>query len=364
MPSRAQTIVVRVSPSYPVYVGAGLVRHCGRWLRKEENRRLFVFSSPRIWRYVSRVVRRGLAHAGIPYGLLLMDDREEKKSLATVEQLARRLVRRGADRTSRLMAVGGGVVGDVVGFLAASFMRGVDYIQVPTTLVAQIDSAIGGKTGVNLPEGKNLVGAFHHPRFVLVDPTLLSSLLPREFQAGLYELIKYGVIGDRGLFAFLERRLETVKRREPAVVARVLGRAIRQKARIVAADERERGLRQVLNFGHTFGHALEALTAYRRFRHGEAVGWGMLMATRLAERLERISASDARRIAAVVDAAGRLPALPQVAPERVLAQMQADKKRQGGALVFVLPRGIGRVEVTAGVPQTALRATLREFLRR
>jgi len=357
--------VVRVSRSYSVYVGAGLVARCGSWLRKEDNRRrLFVISSPRVWRHTARALHRGLARAGIPYDTLLMDDPEEKKSLATVEHLARRLVRRGADRTSRLMAVGGGVVGDVVGFLAASFMRGVDYFQVPTTLVAQIDSAIGGKTGVNLPEGKNLVGAFHHPRFVLVDPTLLGSLPSREFQAGLYELIKYAVIGDRGLFVFLERRLEAVKRREPAAVAHVLGRAIRQKARIVAADEREQGLRQVLNFGHTFGHALEALTRYRGFRHGEAVGWGMLMATRLAERLQRVSASDARRIAALVHAAGSLPALPQISAGRVVGQMQADKKRQGGALVLVLPRTIGRVEVTASVPRAALQATLQEFLQR
>lgn len=318
-------------------------------------------SSPRVWRHWGRSFRQGLVRADLRAAVLLMSDREEGKQLATVERLARQLVRQRADREAVLVAVGGGVVGDVTGFLAASYMRGVDYVQVPTTLVAQIDSAIGGKTGVNLPEGKNLLGAFHQPRLVVVDPETLETLPVGEFRAGLYELIKYGVIGDTGLFRFLERNLEAVKRHEPRALSYVLPRAIRVKARVVAADERERNLRRILNFGHTFGHALEAVTGYRRFRHGEAVGWGMLMATRLAERLGRIATSEATRIAQLVRSVGSLPPLPRVTPDHILEQMQADKKRRGAALFFVLPRKVGRVELTADVPPRAVRSTLKEF---
>lgn len=364
MSPRTQRIFVGVpNGRYPVYLGYGLLERSGALLGVEGDV-LYVASSPRVWRLWGAAFRRGLARSGIHPVVVLMDDSEELKTLATVERLAQALVQRRADRGAVLAALGGGVVGDVVGFLAATYMRGVDYVQVPTTLVAQIDSAIGGKTGVNLPDGKNLVGAFHHPRLVLADPQTLTSLPAREFQAGLYELVKYAVIGDASLFRFLEQRLEAVKALEPRALLYVLQRAIRQKARVVARDERERGERRILNFGHTFGHALEALTRYRGLRHGEAVGWGMLMATRLAERCGRIDAGAARRIAALIRAVGNLPRLPRLAPRRMLEQLQADKKRRGQSLFFVLPVGVGRVEVTAEVPLRLVRATLGEFLTR
>lgn len=303
----------------------------------------------------------GLRHSGVHAELLLMDDREEKKSLGTVEKLARALVRRGADRTALLAGLGGGAVGDVTGFLAASFMRGVDYVQIPTTLIGQVDSAIGGKTGVNLGEGKNLLGAFHQPCAVLVDPQVLATLPAPEFSAGLYEVIKYAVIGDTTLFRFLERQFAAVKRRQPAALHYALRQCIRLKARVVARDEREQNLRRILNFGHTFGHALEALTHYRGLRHGEAVGWGMIAATRLAERLGRIRPAEARRILSLVGAAGRLPVLPRLPAEQILAQLYADKKKRDEVLFFVLPRGIGRVEVTADVSRAALLSTLRSL---
>ncbi len=361
---RIQTILVRApSRRYPVFVGYQLLRRAGELLERvwPDCRRLFVISSPRVWSLWGDTFVAGLRPGGLHAEPLLMADREEKKSLATVEKLARALVRRGADRTARLAALGGGVVGDVTGFLAASFMRGVEYVQIPSTLVAQVDSAIGGKTGVNLGEGKNLLGAFHQPCAVLVDPQVLATLPAREFAAGLYEVIKYAVIGDTALFRFLERQLGAVKRRQPAALQYALQRCIRLKARVVARDEREQNLRRSLNFGHTFGHALEALTRYRGLCHGEAVGWGMIAATRLAERLGRLPPAEARRILSLVVATGRLPALPPLPTERILAQLYADKKKRGEALFFVLPRGIGRVEVTADVPRAALLSTLRSL---
>lgn len=363
MPSLRGAIQVRAaSRRYPVYVGYGLLGRSAAWLPGARVSRLYVISSPRVKRLWGERFRQQLARRGMHPAWLLMKEGEEHKSLATVERLARALVRRGADRTAVLVALGGGVVGDVVGYLAASFMRGVDYIQVPTTLLAQIDSAIGGKTGVNLPEGKNLLGAFHHPAMVCVDLETLGSLPRREFNAGLYELIKYAVIGDPALFRFLEQRLASVQAQELQALAHVVARGIRQKARVVGRDEREHNQRRILNLGHTFGHALEALAGYRHLRHGEAVGWGMLMATRLAERLGRIRSDEAGRIAGLVGSVGDLPPLPRVRPHRVLAQLYADKKRRGDTLFFVLPERVGRVRVTCDVPRRALLRTLEEFL--
>jgi len=364
--ARVATIWVRTaSARYPVWVGAGLLRDAGRRLRglRPRARRLYVISSPRVWRLWGREVARGARAAGLRSETLLMDDREEAKRLATVERLAEGLLRRGADRDALLAAVGGGVVGDVAGYLAAGYMRGVDYVQIPTTLVGQVDSAIGGKTGVNLRGGKNLLGAFHQPLAVLADPRALASLPAREFRAGLYEVVKAAVIGDPALFRYLERRMGGVLAREETALRTILVRSIRLKACVVSADERERGLRQVLNFGHTFGHALETLTGYQRLRHGEAVAYGMLAATRLAARLGRVSAHEAERIVALVRAVGPLPALPPLSPERTYAQLQADKKRRGAERVFILPRGVGRVEITSDVPRSAVLSALRDLIR-
>lgn len=362
--SRVETIRVRApSASYPVWVGSGLLRDAGRRVRRlrPDCRRLFVVTSPRVSTLWGKELARGLRAAGIRSETLLMNDREERKRLSTVEHLAEGLLRRGADRKAVVAALGGGVVGDVTGFLAASYMRGVAVVQVPTTLLGQIDSAIGGKTGVNLRAGKNLVGAFHQPLAVLVDPRTLDSLPVREYRAGLYEVAKCAVIGAPGLFRFLERELPAVLAGKDWCVRRLLRDSIRLKAGVVARDERESGLRQVLNFGHTFGHAWEALGDYRRLRHGEAVGWGMIAATRLAAQLRQISPEDAERIVTLVASLGRLPALPPVRPERLYRQLFADKKKTGGELRFVLPRQVGRVEIVRNVPRAAVLATLREL---
>ncbi|MFB3095678.1 MAG: 3-dehydroquinate synthase [Candidatus Acidiferrales bacterium] len=362
--SRVETIRVRTaSAHYPVWVGAGLLRQAGQRLRRLRPgcRRLFIVSSPRVWALWGRELARSVRAAGFHPEILLMNDREQRKRLSTVEQLAEELLRRGADRTALVAALGGGVVGDVAGFLAASYMRGIAYVQLPTTLVGQIDSAIGGKTGVNLRSGKNLLGAFHPPLAVLADPRTLGSLPAREYRSGLYEVVKCAVIGAPGLFRFLEQELPAVLAGEERCVRRLLRDCIRLKAGIVSRDERERGLRQVLNFGHTFGHAWETLGGYRRLRHGEAVGWGMMAATRLAVRLGRIPPAAAERIIALVESLGRLPALPPVRVERLYRQLFADKKKNEQGIKFALPRRIGRVEIVESIPKSAVLATLREF---
>src|SRR5260221_4171406 len=272
-----------------------------------------------------------------------MNDGESAKNLRTVEWLARDLVRGGGDRKSLLVAVGGGVVGGVAGFVAASYARGIGLVHIPTTLVAQVDSAVGGKTGVNLPEGKNLVGAFYPAKLVIADPELLRTVPPREFRSGVYEIIKYGVIGDAKLFRFLEQKMEKVLRRDPAALDFIIERSILQKARVVSRDERESGLREILNFGHTFAHALESVTRYRKYLHGEAVGWGMIAASTLAVSSGILSAKDSGRIISLIAPVGPLPAWPDASVARLIAAMQADKKTRGGRLRFVLPEKIGKV---------------------
>jgi 3-dehydroquinate synthase len=256
--------------------------------------------------------------------------------------------------------VGGGVIGDVAGFVAASYARGIALIHVPTTVVAQVDSALGGKTGVNLPEGKNLVGAFYPPKGVVVDPAFLTSLPARDFRSGIYEIIKYGVIGDARLFHFLEKNLEKVLRRERGALAFVVERSIAQKARVVSEDEHESGLREILNFGHTFAHALETATGYRTYLHGEAVGWGMIAAARLAVETGMFSPVQEERVAKLIARVGPLPAWPSLPPALLIAAMQADKKTRAGRLRFVLPERIGRVRCGVEADEETLLRVLRE----
>ena len=274
----------------------------------------------------------------------MFDDAERAKNLETVQGICRELARAGADRRCVVVAVGGGVVGDTAGFAAASYLRGVRLVHVPTTLLAQIDSSIGGKTGVNLPEGKNLVGAFYSPQIVVADSDLLQTLPPRQYRSALYEVIKYGVIGDVKLFEHLERSLPSVLHRDPKSLDWIIRRCVRAKAFVVSKDEKESGLRQILNFGHTFGHALEAATNYRRFLHGEAVAWGMLTATFASLAMRRITDRESLRIAELILKIGPLPAWSAAAERQILKSMQTDKKARGGKVRWVLPRRIGKVE--------------------
>ncbi len=321
---------------------------------------VFLLSSQTVARAWKNQLVKGLRGA-ILAKTLLFDDRERAKCLSTVETLCRQLVRAGADRKSVIAAAGGGVVGDVAGFVAATFLRGVALVHIPTTLVAQVDSAIGGKTGVNLPEGKNLVGAFYPAKLVLADPATLATLPEREFRSGLYEVIKYGVIYDPGLFDFLEANIERVAARDPEALDFAILRCIRAKADVVAKDEKESGLREILNFGHTFAHAFETVTGYRRYLHGEAVGLGMIAAARLGALLNTFSPSEAGRIETLVRRTARLPRPPAARPGRLLEIMAADKKARGGKLRFVVPTRIGHVETISDIPEKLVRFVLHEL---
>ncbi len=338
------------SGSYPVIYGDGQLRNAASVVKSlGANTGAYLLTSPRVARFWRAKLERGLRPAALR-ATVLFDDREAAKNIATVEDICRQLIRAGADRRSVLVAVGGGVVGDVAGYAAASYLRGVRLIHVPTTLVAQVDSAIGGKTGVNLPEGKNLVGAFYSPRSVLADPQTLATLPLREYRSGIYEVIKYGVIGDAALFRYLEKNLDAVIQRDAAALDYVIPRCIRAKADVVSRDERESGLREILNFGHTFAHAFETATRYELYRHGEAVGWGMIAASRLGRRLDTTAELDARRVETLVRRTGPLPPLPAAPPSRLIEIMGSDKKTRGGKLRFVVAHKIGRVETTGDVP--------------
>jgi 3-dehydroquinate synthase len=288
-----------------------------------------------------------------------MNDAEAAKNLRTVELLARELVRGGADRKSLVIAVGGGVVGDVAGFVAASYLRGVALVHVPTTVVAQVDSSIGGKTGVNLPEGKNLVGAFYPPRVVLSDPELLRTLPEREFRGGLAEIIKHAVIADAAMFAYLEKNMAKVRRRDNAALAYLIPRNVAIKARIVTHDEKESGLREVLNFGHTFAHALESVTHYKRYQHGEAVAWGMMAAALLGREIGVTPTDHVCRIVTLVRRMGPLPAWPRVPAGTLIAAMRSDKKMREGRLRFVLSPRIGQAASYDDVPLAAVERVMR-----
>jgi 3-dehydroquinate synthase len=321
----------------------------------------FVLSSPRVWKFWGRGIMHQLPDVR-RNRVILFDDREVAKRLVTVGEICRKLVRARADRRALLVAVGGGVVGDVAGFAAASYLRGVRIIHVPTTLVAQVDSAIGGKTGVDLPEGKNLIGAFYPPQLVLADPAVLRTLPARQFRSGLYEVIKYAVIGDKELFAVLERKFDALLRMDMRPLEWVIERCILAKARVVSRDEREAGLRQILNFGHTIGHALESLTEYKIFLHGEAVAWGMLGATLIAVGLGRVGERDASLIAALVARCGPLPRLPRISPEALSRAIAPDKKSRSGRARWVLPKRIGAADIGVDVPEKLLGMAWRELL--
>jgi len=265
-------------------------------------------------------------------------------------------------RQATVIAVGGGVVGDVAGFVASIYMRGIPVVQVPTTLLAQVDSSIGGKTGVNHRVAKNLIGTFYQPRLVLSDPLVLQKLPEREYLSGLYEALKYGVIQDEELFIDFEENSDKFLKREPEAIERLVARCASIKADIVVKDEREGDLRRILNFGHTVGHGLEAAARYQRIKHGEAVGYGMIAAARIGHSLDKLADQDRARIESAVGSIGRLPPLTGTNSKDVLKALQHDKKVRDGAIHFVLPRAIGRVEITPDVPFAVVRDVVKGIL--
>jgi 3-dehydroquinate synthase len=321
---------------------------------------VFIVTTQDVWRHHGSAIGRALGRH--PREVLLFPGGEAQKRLAEVEILAERMMELGADRSSVVIAFGGGIVNDVGGFLAATFMRGIPVIQVPTTLLAQVDAAVGGKTGVNLASGKNLIGSFHQPLAVLIDPDVLATLPTREYRAGLYEIIKCGVIRDAELFALLDESAESVLAQHPALVERVIADAVRIKASVVSVDEREGDLRRILNFGHTVGHALEAETEYKRFLHGEAVAFGMRAASALAVRTGDLAADDGASIERVIAKYGPIPSLDGISAERLAARTSSDKKTVQGKVHFVLPTRIGNVRVVSGIDPRMVIESIRSVL--
>ena len=350
-PARVRSLHRRGDP-YPVYLGEGLLHELGFQMRKLwPGRRIGVVSQRRIWKLHGSELQSSFLRAGVDMVALLMPEGEERKTLETVTLLYDRLVGLGFTREDALVAFGGGTVGDTAGFVAATYLRGVPYAQVPTTLLAQIDSAIGAKVGVNHPRAKNLIGAIYRPRAVFLDPGLLSTLPERELRSGLFELIKYGFIGKPRL---LKRMESAALRPGERMLLDSIADGVSRKLEVVREDESEQGLRRILNFGHTIGHGLEAAGDYQKLTHGEAVGWGMVGAIRLARRWEKLSAPLAERLEAAVRNVGPLPSIRAFSKRRILDAVSRDKKIGMLGLRFILPVGWGRVEVVESFPKTQI----------
>ncbi len=345
--------------SYPIHVGSGVLRDAGRLLAPRlPAPRAVIVSNAVVAAHWLAALRERLAASGIVTETLLIPDGEAHKSWQTANDVLSRLLELRADRSTTIVALGGGVVGDLAGFAAAIYQRGVPFVQVPTTLLAQVDSSVGGKTGVNHPLGKNMIGAFHQPRAVLIDTDCLATLPARELAAGLAEVVKYGAIRARDFFEWLEANLDALIARDPSALTHAISESCRIKAEIVAADERESGERALLNFGHTFGHAIEAATGYGEWLHGEAVATGMVLAAELSRRVTGLAPEDAQRVARLL-ARARLPVKPPPIPgARWLELMARDKKTAGGTMRFVLLEALGRATVRSGVDEAALRAVL------
>ena len=350
---------------YRIPIRPGLLDAAGDLAREalgERTRHALIISNPGVDSLYGERVGRSLRRAGFQVQRFLIGDGERFKTLRTADDLYKFCIEQKLERSDCIVALGGGVVGDLAGFVAATYLRGIRFVQIPTTLLAQIDSSIGGKTGVNHPLGKNLIGAFHQPALVVIDPETLRTLPPREMRAGLQEAIKYGVIKDPRLFSRITRNLERLKACDEAALTQVVARSCEIKARVVEQDEREGGLRRILNFGHTVGHALEAVTHYRRFLHGEAVGHGMRAAARLAEAVGLLAPDAREAIDEAVLRVGHLPETKTLALGAIMEAIQRDKKAEAGRIAFVLPVAIGRVVIKSDLPLSTVRSAIKEVL--
>jgi 3-dehydroquinate synthase len=344
--------------AYPSVVERGILRRASEYLPAKAGK-LFIVTTQDVWELHEKSLDPRLASGA---AVVFFPGGEPNKRLSSMEALADQILEQGADRTSVIIGFGGGIVTDVGGFLAASFMRGIPVLQIPTTLLAQVDAAIGGKTGVNLAGGKNLVGSFHQPVAVLIDPDVLSTLPERELRAGLFEVIKCAIIRDPALFELLAESSPGAVVEDGELMGSLICGAVNIKAQVVSADEREGDLRRILNFGHTIGHAIEAETGYSRFLHGEAVGWGMLAAIRLAELVGDLPSDDARAMRQLIHRYGPLPPANGLDPANLLARLAKDKKTLQGAVHFVLPTGIGKIKIRSGIEPFLIEKAIVESL--
>ncbi|MFW5454712.1 3-dehydroquinate synthase [Thioalkalivibrio sulfidiphilus] len=355
-----QTLTVELGDrSYPIHIGRGLLDDPARFTPRIRGKRVMIVTNETVAPLYLDRLKRTLGDFRVE--AVILPDGEEYKTLETLNQVYTALLEARFDRKATLVALGGGVIGDITGFAAASYQRGVDFIQVPTTLLSQVDSSVGGKTGVNHPLGKNMIGAFHQPRCVVIDTDTLDTLPDRELRAGIAEVIKYGLICDRPFFDWLEANMDRLLARDPEALAYAIHRSCQDKAQVVAEDERESGRRAILNLGHTFGHAIETGMGYGVWLHGEGVATGMVMAARMSRRLGWLDAEDLHRTEALIARAG-LPVdpPPEITAERFAELMSVDKKVLDGQLRLVLLRGIGEAVVTADFDPAALDATLNQ----
>lgn len=341
--------------SYPIHVGAGLLSSVGVFCRDQtRSHAALIVSDEQVDSLYGPAAEDALRAAGMGAARITVPVGEPSKSHEQLVRLYDAALDAGLDRSSCIMALGGGVVGDLAGYAAATYLRGIRLVQVPTSLLAMVDSAVGGKTGINLPQGKNLVGSFYQPELVVADTTTLRTLAPREFAAGLAEVIKYGVIADPSLLDVLENKTTDAVMQDDALLETLICRSCEIKADVVRQDEREGGLRAILNFGHTLGHAIEQVAGYGQYLHGEAIAMGMLFAVRLSERILSFPAEDTTRLMHVLEGFDLTVAMPDLAWPELMEAMYRDKKKQAGAIGFVLAERLGRVQYGCVVPESEL----------
>lgn len=344
--------------SYTIHIGNEQLANFRTTNANKLNKQLFIITNPTVSQYYLKPLLNVLTDHHVDF--FEMRDGEQFKNLDSYAEIMDRLISKGYNRDCGIIALGGGVVGDLAGFVAATFQRGVDFYQIPTTLLSQVDSSVGGKTAVNHPHGKNLIGAFYQPKSVTIDIDCLQTLTERDFRSGLAEIVKYGIIYDTDFFHWLEHHAAELKQQDPDALTYAIKRSCEIKAEVVAKDEREKGLRALLNLGHTFGHAIEAATTYGEWTHGEAVSAGIIIASKLSEVTQRLSASDFRRIKELLTAFELPTKAPEMTWESWLEYMQRDKKVKNGQLHFVLPTAIGQADVVKDIEHTTVAAVITE----
>lgn len=347
--------------SYGICIGSKILGKIGPKLKSfNSSPKTAIISNPAVYRLYGKKVLNSIKSSGFDAIPVIIPDGEKYKDISIVQKIYGKLLRHRLDRKSALIALGGGVIGDITGFVASTYMRGIDYIQIPTTLLAQVDSSVGGKTGVNHKLGKNMIGTFYQPKLVWIDIDTLKTLPQKEFFAGLAEVIKYGVIWDARLFAFLENNRDKILRLDEKSLTHIIKRSCEIKAEVVSKDEREAGLRAILNYGHTIGHAIETVTGYKKYLHGEALAIGMHAEARLAEKLGIVSGKSVQKIKALINSY----CLPSEMPSKIdvnslLASMQLDKKAVAGELKFILPERIGKVRIQKSIEGRIIREALK-----
>ena len=354
-----QTLTVDLGDrSYPIHIGAGLLSQAGLILPHLAQKRVMVVTNTTVAPLYLAQLRATLEAAGVTVAQVVLPDGEAYKTWETLNLIFDALLTDRAERKTTLIALGGGVIGDMTGFAAACYQRGVPFVQIPTTLLSQVDSSVGGKTGINHPLGKNMIGAFYQPKVVLADTDTLKTLPARELSAGLAEVIKYGLIWDAGFLAWLEASMDKLRALDPAAIAHAIHRSCEIKAQVVGQDEREGGIRAILNLGHTFGHAIETGMGYGNWLHGEAVAAGMVMAAQTSQRMGWLTEADVERTRALIRAAGLPDVAPDLGVDTYLEYMGHDKKVEGGKMRFVLLKKLGEAVITGDVPADVLTGVL------